>query len=199
MVNKGSEGLPVYFYSFSFYKMVNGQRKNLPESPYNTWTSAQLSDAKIVKLPFIKIHHVFNVAQFSCVQTGESLQAVINRTLLQETEGKGNVNSNPERILEGCERVLPSWQCKINLVPGSDRCFYNPIEDFIQLSDRPQFINNEYFYATLLHEVTHSTGHDTRIGRIKKFNESYKNHNEAYAIEEQPIDQFLSLLRKGQR
>ena len=91
MVNKGSEGLPVYFYSFSFYKMVNGQRKNLPESPYNTWTTAQLNEAKIVKLPFIKIHHVFNVAQFSNVQTGESLQTVINNTLLNETEGKGKI------------------------------------------------------------------------------------------------------------
>ena len=184
MVNKGSEGLPVYFYSFSFYKMVNGQRKNLPESPYNIWTAAQLSAAKIVKLPFIKIHHVFNVAQFSDVQSGESLQSVINKTLLEETPDKGNVNSNPERILEPVENLLTGWQCKINLVPGSDRCFYNSLEDLIQLTDRPQFKNNEYFYATLLHEVTHSTGHDTRTGRIKKFNESYKNHKQAYAIEE---------------
>ncbi len=33
LVNKGSEGLPVFFYSFSFFKMINGQRENLPESP----------------------------------------------------------------------------------------------------------------------------------------------------------------------
>ena len=184
LVNKGSEGLPVYYYSFSFYKMINGQRKNLPESPYNTWTTAQLSEAKIIKVPFIKIHHVFNVAQFTHVSTGENLQTVINKNLLDVTEGKGNINSNPERILEPCENLLSSWECKINLVPGSDRCFYSPAEDIIQLTDRPQFINNEYFYATLLHEVTHSTGHDVRTGRIKKFNESYKNHNEAYAIEE---------------
>ena len=184
MVGKGSEGLPVYFYSFSFYKMVDGQRKNLPESPYNTWTTKQLNDAKIVKLPFIKIHHVFNVAQFSDVQTGGSLQTVINSALLNETEDKGNINSNPERILEGCEKVLTGWECKINLVPGSDRCFYSPLEDLIQLTDRPQFKNNEFFYATLLHEVTHSTGHDIRTGRMKKFNESYKDHKQAYAIEE---------------
>jgi len=55
--------------------------------------------------------------QFSNVQTGESLQTVINNTLLNETEGKGDINSNPERILEGCEKVLSSWECKINLVP----------------------------------------------------------------------------------
>jgi antirestriction protein ArdC len=164
--------------------MVNGQRKNLPANPYNTWTTAQLNEAKITKLPFIKIHHVFNVAQFSNVQTGENLQSVINNTLLNETEGKGNINSNPERILEGCEKVLSSWECKINLVPGSDRCFYSPINDFIQLTDRPQFKNNEFFYATMLHEVTHSTGHDIRTGRIKKFNEGYKDHKQAYAVEE---------------
>jgi hypothetical protein len=136
------------------------------------------------KLPFIKIHHVFNVGQFSNVQTGESLQTEINNTLLNETEGKGNINTNPERILEGCEKVLSSWECKINLVPGSDRCFYSPLEDFIQLIDRPQFKNNEFFYATMLHEVSHSSGHEIRTGRIKKFNESYKDHKQAYAIEE---------------
>jgi antirestriction protein ArdC len=184
LVNKGSEGLPVYFYSFSFYKIVNGQRKNFPECPYNTWTTKQLNDAKIIKLPFIKIHHVFNVAQFSNVQTGESLQAVINNTLLNDTEGRGNINSNPERILEGCEKVLTGWECKINLVPGSDRCFYSPLEDIIQLTDRPQFKNNEFFYATMLHEVTHSTGHDNRTGRMKRFNDGYKEHKKAYAIEE---------------
>jgi hypothetical protein len=96
--------------------MINGQKENLPESPYNTWTTAQLNEAKITKLPFIKIHHVFNVAQFSNVQTGESLQTVINNTLLNETESKGNINSNPEKILEGCEKVLSSWECKIILV-----------------------------------------------------------------------------------
>jgi antirestriction protein ArdC len=109
---------------------------------------------------------------------------VINNTLLNETEGKGNINSNPERILEGCEKVLSSWECKINLVPGSDRCFYSPLEDFIQLTDRPQFKNNEFFYATMLHEVTHSTGHESRTGRIIKYNESFKDHKQAYAIEE---------------
>src|SRR5450631_401344 len=184
LVNKGSEGLPVYFYSFSFYKMVGGKRINLPETPYNTWSAAQLSEAKIVKLPFIKIHHVFNIAQFSCIQTGENLQTVINKTLLDSSEDKGNVNSNPEQILTPCENLLTSWECKINLVPGSDRCFYSPVGDVIQLTDGPQFINNEYFYATLLHEVTHSTGHDSRNGRIKKFNESYKSSKQAYAIEE---------------
>ena len=64
------------------------------------------------------------------------------------------------------------------------RSFYSPIEDFIQLTDRPQFKNNEFLYATMLHEVTHSTGHDIRTGRIKKFNESFKSSKQAYAIEE---------------
>ena len=36
----------------------------------------------------------------------------------------------------------------------------------------------------MLHEVSHSTGHEIRTGRIKKFNESYKDHKQAYAIEE---------------
>jgi len=184
MVNKGSEGIPIYYYNFSYYKIVDGKRQNLPENPYSTWTTKQLNEAKINKQPFIKIHHVFNVSQFSNMQTGSNLEAELNSKLLDILEEKGKINRNPEELLSGCEDILKNWVCPINLVKGSDRCFYSPVEDYIQLAEREQFKDNESFYATSMHEITHSTGHDSRTGRINKFYETIENRKEAYAIEE---------------
>lgn len=182
MVNKGSEGLPVFYYNFKYYKREGEKRIPLPESPYNTWSNTQLIASGIFKIPFIKIHHVFNVSQFTNLQTGLSLESEINSKLIDKEEA--NINTNPEKLLEGCEEILKSWECEIKLVKGSGICFYVPSLDFIQLAEREQFKNNEFFYATMMHEVTHSTGHDKRTGRINKFKDSYETEKESYAIEE---------------
>ena len=48
---------------------------------------------------------------------------------------------------------------------GGDRAFYSPHEDMIHLPT-PQSFNSEYAYnATALHELSHSTGHPTRLNR----------------------------------
>lgn len=50
----------------------------------------------------------------------------------------------------------------------SNRAFYRPSEDFIQVPNMEQFEKLEEFYSTLFHEMTHSTGHWTRLGRFKE-------------------------------
>ncbi len=184
MVNKGAEGLPVYYYSFKYFKSEEGKRIPLPDSPYNSWSNAKLLINNIIAVPFIKIHHVFNVAQFHNLETGLDLIAEINAKFIDDIVEAKEVKANPERILKGCEDILNDWECPIKLVNGSDECFYLPSQDIIQLAAREQFINNEFFYATMVHEVTHSTGHDTRTGRIAKFESSCETKKEAYAIEE---------------
>ena len=48
---------------------------------------------------------------------------------------------------------------------GGDRAFYSPHEDMIHLPT-PQSFNSEYAYnATALQELSHSTGHPTRLNR----------------------------------
>lgn len=50
----------------------------------------------------------------------------------------------------------------------SDRAFYRPSEDMIQVPMIGQFAKVEEFYSTLFHEMTHSTGHWSRLGRFKE-------------------------------
>lgn len=69
---------------------------------------------------------------------------------------------------------------------GGDRAYYVPSLDHIQMPDGHRFFDTktasrtENFYAVLLHELTHWTGHKTRLDRdlAQRFG------SEAYAMEE---------------
>ena len=69
---------------------------------------------------------------------------------------------------------------------GGNRAFYRPSTDSIHLPPREAFIGSatstpaEAYYSTLLHELTHFTGHETRCNRqfAKQFGD------DAYAVEE---------------
>lgn len=47
----------------------------------------------------------------------------------------------------------------------SDRAWYKPAADTVGMPARELFASSEAFYATLFHELTHSTGHTSRVGR----------------------------------
>lgn len=50
------------------------------------------------------------------------------------------------------------WRCPIKF--GGQQAFYSPREDSITLPKRSDFLGDEKFYATALHEMAHSTAKD---------------------------------------
>lgn len=63
---------------------------------------------------------------------------------------------------------------------GGTRAFYRRTDDGIRLPDRFRFSKAEDFYATGLHELTHWTGHASRLDRT--WGQRFGDH--AYAFEE---------------
>jgi antirestriction protein ArdC len=69
---------------------------------------------------------------------------------------------------------------------GGDRAYYRRSDDHVQMPERERFTGSatstptETYYATLLHELTHWTGHESRLDRDL----SGRFGNEAYAMEE---------------
>jgi antirestriction protein ArdC len=69
------------------------------------------------------------------------------------------------------------------------RCFYNQTGDYINMTSKINFKDTKeanatvHYYSTLFHELTHSTGHESRTGRIKKNKDKFGLLNE-YAFEE---------------
>ena len=69
------------------------------------------------------------------------------------------------------------------------RCFYNQTGDYINMTSKINFKDTieanatVHYYSTLFHELTHSTGHESRTGRIKKNKDKFGVRDE-YAFEE---------------
>lgn len=59
---------------------------------------------------------------------------------------------------------IKSSECEI-VETLQDKAYYSPLEDKIILPPREYFKSEESFLATLFHEMSHSTGHSTRLNR----------------------------------
>lgn len=53
------------------------------------------------------------------------------------------------------------------IVQKSNSAFYRPATDSVTVPLREQFSEISEFYSTLFHELTHSTGHPSRLNRLK--------------------------------
>ena len=69
-------------------------------------------------------------------------------------------------------------------------CFYSPKKDLINMEYKTNFKDTEesnatvHYYSTLFHELTHSTGHESRTNRIKTNLNRFGSHTTEYAFEE---------------
>ena len=79
---------------------------------------------------------------------------------------------------EKAEKIISESGAKINF--GGERAFYSPSGDYIQLPKKTDFKSMEGYYSTALHELTHWTGHKSRLNRSIKNNFGTVN----YAYEE---------------
>ena len=82
------------------------------------------------------------------------------------TTPTGPIDYSDGLACEPLDRMLmeQSWLCHILLKSGN-RASYSPTLDRIVCPEKRQFPEGAAFYTTLLHEVTHSTGHPERLNR----------------------------------
>jgi antirestriction protein ArdC len=73
--------------------------------------------------------------------------------------------------IEECERIV-SQMPNPPAMEQDARAWYKPSTDTVGMPSRNAFNSAEEYYSTLFHELTHSTGHSSRIGRdgIEKLN-----------------------------
>ncbi|MBB5440653.1 antirestriction protein ArdC [Pedobacter sp. AK017] len=125
-------------------------------------------EAKVlVKLekPIITSARVFNA---------EQIEGIPERKSGVRTEEEQGWNP-----IERVENLVQAASPKLHHREG-DRAFYTPLIDTIIMPLRSQFDTGDKYYATLLHELAHWTGHPERLDRglINKFG------TELYAREE---------------
>jgi antirestriction protein ArdC len=74
-------------------------------------------------------------------------------------------------------------EVKHKIQDGSNRAYYNIVDDSITMPHLSQFVSPEEYYSTFFHEIIHSTGHQKRLGRFK-MDESSSFGSESYSKEE---------------
>lgn len=85
---------------------------------------------------------------------------------------------NPIETSEKAERILKESGAEIR--HGGNEAFYSLTGDYIQVPERGQFKTQADYYSTALHELSHWTGHPSRLNRET----SSDMNSETYAKEE---------------
>jgi len=93
--------------------------------------------------------------------------------------------------IEECERIVAGMPNPPAMVQAG--AWYRPATDTVGMPSRQAFGSAEEYYSTLFHELTHSTGHPSRIGRegIEKLNTF---GSESYSKEELVAEMGAAML-----
>lgn len=99
-------------------------------------------------ISFLKRFTVFNLAQCEGLRPGLAADPA----------------PLPEReIVPVAEAVIAASGVDFRI--GGDRAFYVPSADYVQVPPQPAFYEQINYYRTALHELTHATGHSSRLDR----------------------------------
>jgi antirestriction protein ArdC len=101
------------------------------------------------RAPILRYYQVFNLEQCEGIEAPPS----------PEFEPKAH-----ERIA-GCEAIVAGMPQRPTLQRDPRQAYYAPTLDFVAIPDLSQFESAESYYATLFHELVHSTGHASRLNR----------------------------------
>lgn len=105
-------------------------------------------------VPVIREYFVYNVAQVE----GEKIEQRI-----KTREAKINLQLKDNNPIKECEKIVKGYKTMPKIKVGEPAYF--PSADYITMPTIKQFDSSESYYKTLFHEMTHSTGHKSRLKR----------------------------------
>ncbi len=101
-------------------------------------------------IPLLRYYHVFNAEQCE----GLNLPVLMD-----------DWNEELTARIEKAEEVVMSMPNPPKIVEGGNVACYQPPEDLVRIPKIRDFESAEAYYATLFHELGHSTGHLNRLNR----------------------------------
>ncbi len=152
-VKRGAIGTKIIFWKF-----LEVEEKDPLGQPV---IDEETGKPKVKKVPFARTYYVFNVEQ--C----EGLPNFFR--------GNQEKNNDPWETAELLKKLYGLPKVRQGYIPA-----YYPLPDVIEMPPKGAFKSPDDFWATFLHELTHWTGHESRLNR--KFNGPYGS--QSYAMEE---------------
>lgn len=106
---------------------------------------------KVKTIPTLRYYNVWEVGQCEGIA--------------RKYEAGSRENSHVEDADAIIDAYFARETCTLK-ISESDRACYRPISDSVHVPQLSQYDNSAEFYSTLFHEMTHSTGHRSRLNRI---------------------------------
>ena len=183
---KGEKSIPIFKWGLSIYNRENGKKVTLKE--YDSFPKEE-RDEKYKVIPYLKIFKEWNIDQTNLEEVNkEKYDALLSKFETKEIKDDKGMYSNA-----AIDQMLASqsWVCPVEYNQQNPSALYNKSKDLIivprkdqfKISDTPEEIykDGEEYYSSLIHEMAHSTGHESRLNRL---NPDGKFGGSEYAKEE---------------
>ena len=166
-INKGEKAMPVIYWNIT-HRDENGQK--ITDEQYDAMTKAEQEKCK--SIPIMMGYYCYNLDQTNFKEVKPEqyarLQEQFKAPEIKDTKGMF-ISPEFDAMIE-----KQAWVCKINTIEGSG-AFYSKSKDEITVPLKAQFNIHEdpkevykdgmEYYSSLVHEMAHSTGIDTRLSR----------------------------------
>lgn len=159
-VNKGEKSFPVFITTYSVIEKDTKER--IKWEDYKQLTDEEKGKYNVY--PKLQVYNVFNVEQTNLKEARPELYNKLeqaNQIVRQSTESDSYDFPAMDRMIEQNE-----WICPIKPIYG-DQAYYSISKNEIVIPEKKQFKDGESFYTNLAHEMTHSTGAENQLGRLK--------------------------------
>ena len=159
-VNKGEKSFPVFITTYSVVEKDTKER--IKWEDYKQLTDEEKGKYNVY--PKLQVYNVFNVDQTNLKEARPELYNKLeqaNQIVRQSTGSDGYDFPAMDRMIEQNE-----WICPIKPIYG-DQAYYSISKNEIVIPEKKQFKDGESFYTNLAHEMTHSTGAENQLGRLK--------------------------------
>ena len=107
-------------------------------------------------VPFLRYYNVFHIDQCEGIQPHFAEEPTPGEHLTPDAAADQIVSDYVHR--SGVKLTIQH----------SDRAFYSPVSDSVTVPELTQYNSVSEYYSTLFHELTHSTGHASRLNRLSK-------------------------------
>lgn len=168
---KGEKSIPIFKWGLSIYNRETGKKATLKE--YDSLPKEE-RDEKYKVIPYLKIFNEWNIEQTNLEEVNkEKYDALLSKFEAKEIKDDNGMYSNA-----AIDQMLASqsWVCPIEYTQQNPSALYNktrdviivPRKDQFNISDTPEEIykDGEEYYSSLIHEMAHSTGHESRLNRL---------------------------------
>lgn len=168
MIKKGEHSIPIFKWDL---RIKDKDGKKLSESDYRNMTKKEQAECTV--RPYLKVYNEWNIDQTNLEEVNkEKYDAILKRFKSEPIKDEVGMYKN-----EAFDNLLKeqSWVCPIEYEKFNESAFYSPKRDQIVVPSKKQFnISNTpedvfkdgmEFYGTTIHEMAHSTGHESRLGR----------------------------------